>query len=117
MKPASSAAPMAASSRRIASTASERRAMKASPASMARAAMATPSMTAYGSVSSSVRSVRTAGSAPYPFATTYRRGASAAAGSPFLAGREARPAATAEAGGGDHGDDRVRAEVVERLAK
>ena len=64
MKPRVVAASMAASSRRIASVAVERTEMNASSAPMANAAIATPSMTAYGSVSRSVRSVVAAGSAP-----------------------------------------------------
>ena len=64
MKPASSAAPMADSSRRIASVASARTAMIASVAPIAKAAIAAPSMTAYGSRSRRKRSVPVAGSAP-----------------------------------------------------
>ena len=65
MKPASSAAPMAASSRRIASVVvGPDRDDDARVAPIAQAAIATPSMTAYGSRSMSVRSVRAAGSAP-----------------------------------------------------
>ena len=55
---------MAAWSRRIASVAVARTEMKPSSAPIANAAMATPSITAYGSVSTSVRSVLAAGSAP-----------------------------------------------------
>gem|GEM_PF-3898362 len=58
------AAPMADSSRRIASVAPARTAMIASLARMAKAAMTAPSMTTYGSRSSRKRSVRVAGSAP-----------------------------------------------------
>jgi len=56
----------------MASRASARTAMKACSAPIAHAAIATPSTTAAGSRSSSVLSVVDAGSAPYPFATTYR---------------------------------------------
>ena len=64
MKPASSAAPIAASSRPIATVSSARTAMMASVAPVANAAIARPSMTAYGSRSSRNRSVPDAGSAP-----------------------------------------------------
>ena len=55
MKPASSAAARAASSRWIASVSVARTAMIAVSAPIAKAAMATPSITAYGSRSSRVR--------------------------------------------------------------
>ena len=64
MKPREVAASSAASSRRIASRAVERTEMNASSAPIANAAIAMPSMTAYGSVSMRVRSVVAAGSAP-----------------------------------------------------
>ena len=64
MNPASSAAPIAVSSRLIASVSVVRTAMNALLAPIAQAAIATPSMTAYGFSSMSSASVRTAGSAP-----------------------------------------------------
>ena len=64
MNPASVAAPIAVSSRRMASASSARTAMIASSAPIAKAAIASPSMTPYGSCSSRYRSVPDAGSAP-----------------------------------------------------
>src|SRR4051812_34592479 len=84
---------MAASSRLMASVASVRTATITSLAPIAKAAMAAPSMTAYGSRSRRKRSVPVAGSAPYPLMTTYRRGASVAAAVRhlFAAGNPAPP--------------------------
>ena len=64
MKPASEAAPIAASRLAIAAVSSERTAMNDSVAPIATAAMATPSTIANGSRVSSARSVPDAGSAP-----------------------------------------------------
>ena len=64
MRPASSAAPIAASRSRIDSAASARTAMNASSAPTANAAIATPSMTANGLDSIKARSVCAEGSAP-----------------------------------------------------
>ena len=64
MKPASVAEPMADPRRAMAVVASERTAMMTSPAPIANAAIAAPSMTANGSCSSRNSSVRVAGSAP-----------------------------------------------------
>ncbi len=64
MKPASVAAPMAASRPRMAAVSSARTAMNDSVAPIATAAMAVPSTTANGSRVRSARSVPDAGSAP-----------------------------------------------------
>ena len=84
MYPRSSAAAIAARSRSAAVTADARTTMIASSARTAHAAMASPSTTACGSRSISVRSTWAPGSASKPFATTTRRRSVAVAQSRHL---------------------------------
>ena len=102
MKPASSAAPIAASSRRIDSVASARTAMNASSAPIANAAIATPSMTAerVGLDQRPVRLRRRIGAVAVGDDVAPRR-VGLGAQPPLLAGREAGAAAAAQARRGD----------------